>query len=160
MKFTAIAALIGVTAAVHKNSAPASHSLNQKEDEVDARLNQLMTTAFAGAKPGVIKEVTAAEAGTNPEENMVVMTEGYTKNYQFRWKYACAFTKWTPTNQWMHDQQKNHAANGSFKNAFDPSKMTLERFGFIGEDKKCYCGRTAVYWVTPLKVVQIKAGLA
>ena len=149
MKFASIAALIGVTAAIQK--APASHGLNQKEDEVDARLNQLMTTAFAGAKPGVILEPTAT-SHPNPTENQVVMTEGYTKNYQFRWKYACAFTKWTPTNQWMHDQQKNHQANGSFKNAFDPSKMTLERFGFIGEDKKCYWGMTAVYWVTPLKV--------
>lgn len=33
--------------------------------------------------------------------------------------------------------------------------MTLERFGFIGTDKKCYWGMVGVKWVTPLKVDQI-----
>ena len=33
--------------------------------------------------------------------------------------------------------------------------MTLERFGFIGTDKKCFWGMVGVKWITPLKVEQI-----
>lgn len=36
--------------------------------------------------------------------------------------------------------------------------MTLERFGFIGMDKKCFWGMVGVDWLTPLKVHQIKPG--
>merc|ERR1712151_393507 len=143
MKFATIAALVGVASAVHK--APASHAAVQ-EDQQDERLSQLLSTALAGAPPGEINEPTGLGS-----ENQEKFTQGKTKNYQFRWKYACAFTKWTPTNQWMHA----HNANGLFT-AFNPDSMTLERFGFIGTDRKCYWGMTAVFWVTPLKVTQIK----
>jgi hypothetical protein len=30
--------------------------------------------------------------------------------------------------------------------------MTLERFGFIGMDKKCFWGMIGVEWLTPLKI--------
>ena len=73
------------------------------------------------------------------------MTKGKTINYEYFWKYACAFTKWTPTNQFLHAS-----------NNYDPKSMTLERFGFIGTDKKCFWGMVGVKWVTPLKVSQIK----
>ena len=33
--------------------------------------------------------------------------------------------------------------------------MTLERFGFIGTDKKCFWGMVGVKWITPLKVEQM-----
>ena len=36
--------------------------------------------------------------------------------------------------------------------------MTLERFGFIGMDKKCFWGMVGVDWLTPLKIQQIKPG--
>ena len=36
--------------------------------------------------------------------------------------------------------------------------MTLERFGFIGMNKKCFWGMIGVDWVTPLKVEQIRPG--
>ena len=36
--------------------------------------------------------------------------------------------------------------------------MTLERFGFIGTDKKCFWGMVGVKWITPLKVEQIPVG--
>merc|ERR550514_245600 len=141
MKFATIAALVGVAAAVHK--APV------QDDTQDERLSHLMSTALAGAPPGEINEPTGLGA-----ENEEKFTQGKTKNYQFRWKYACAFTKWTPTNQWMHDQEVK-GAQGLFTN-FKATDMTLERFGFIGTDRKCYWGMTAVFWVTPLKVTQIK----
>ena len=41
---------------------------------------------------------------------------------------------------------------------YDAKTMTLERFGFIGMDKKCFWGMVGVEWLTPLKVNQIKPG--
>lgn len=36
--------------------------------------------------------------------------------------------------------------------------MTLERFGFVGLDKRCFWGMVGVEWLTPLRVTQIKPG--
>lgn len=60
------------------------------------------------------------------------------------WKEACAYTKWVPSNQFMY-------ANVDY----NPETMTLERFGFIGMDKKCYWGSIGVLWKRPLAVEQI-----
>lgn len=60
------------------------------------------------------------------------------------WKHACAFTKWVPSNQFMY-------ANLDY----NPQTMTLERFGFIGMDRKCYWGSIGVLWKRPLPVEQI-----
>lgn len=38
---------------------------------------------------------------------------------------------------------------------YDAKTMTLERFGFIGMNKKCFWGMVGVDWVTPLKIHQI-----
>lgn len=38
---------------------------------------------------------------------------------------------------------------------YDPSTMTLERFGLIGTDRKCYWGCIGVLWKRPLPVSQI-----
>lgn len=43
---------------------------------------------------------------------------------------------------------------------YDPKSMTLERFGFIGMEKKCFWGMVGVEWITPLKVTQLKPGAA
>ena len=140
MKFATIAcALIAVT------EASKSHKDEENQDE---SLSQLISSALAGAPPGVINQPPAVQ-GVD-KEGQTKTTEGHTKNYKFLWQYVCAFTKWTPTNQWLHAQETD-AANLTF----DPATMTLERFGFIGEDKKCYWGMTGVEWVTPLKVNQI-----
>ena len=64
------------------------------------------------------------------------------------WKRACAFTKWVPSNQFMY-------ANLDY----NPDTMTLERFGFIGMDKKCYWGSIGVLWKRPLPVEQILPNL-
>lgn len=80
---------------------------------------------------------------------MTKTTHGATKNYSFLWSYACAWTKWVPSNQFMNAG-----------NAYDAANMTLERFGFIGMDKKCFWGMVGVDWVTPLKVSQVKPGTA
>lgn len=64
--------------------------------------------------------------------------------YKYMWKRACAFTKWVPSNQFMY-------ANLDY----NPATMTLERFGFIGMDKKCFWGAIGVLWKRPLPVDQI-----
>merc|ERR1719263_143277 len=141
MKFIAIAtALLGVQAA----------QISQDE-QADDKLAQLISSALAGAPPGEIKERAAA---TGDKENERDVTEGHTKNYKFHWQYVCAFTKWTPTNQWLHNAEEKSKLGQTIK--YDATKMTLERFGFIGESKQCYWGMTGVEWVTPLKVSQIK----
>lgn len=66
------------------------------------------------------------------------------QNYLYMWKHACAFTKWIPSNQFMY-------ANVDY----DENTMTLERFGFIGMDKRCFWGSIGVLWKRPLPVEQI-----
>lgn len=60
------------------------------------------------------------------------------------WKHACAYTKWVPSNQFMYSGLD-----------YNPSEMTLERFGFIGMDKRCFWGSIGVLWKRPLPVEQI-----
>ena len=66
------------------------------------------------------------------------------QHYLYMWKHACAFTKWVPSNQFMY-------ANLDYNEA----TMTLERFGFIGMDKRCFWGSIGVLWKRPLPVDQI-----
>ena len=62
----------------------------EKDDGDDSHLAQLITSALAGAPPGEITEPTAS---ANDKENAKQITKGKTPNYEFHWKYACAFTK-------------------------------------------------------------------
>ena len=66
------------------------------------------------------------------------------QHYLYMWKYACAYTKWVPSNQFMY-------ANIDY----NPDTMTLERFGFIGMDRRCFWGSIGVLWKRPLPVEQI-----
>ena len=97
-----------------------------------------MASALAGAKPGIINE--PVHKGSDKEMDKTV-TKGKAKNYKFHWQYVCAFTKWIPSNQFVHAGKDYVAAS-----------MTLERFGFIGMDKKCFWGMIGVEWLTPLRV--------
>ena len=63
------------------------------------------------------------------------------QHYLYMWKHACAFTKWVPSNQFMYSGLD-----------YDDSTMTLERFGFIGMDKRCFWGSIGVLWKRPLPV--------
>ena len=63
------------------------------------------------------------------------------QHYLYMWKHACAFTKWVPSNQFMY-------ANIDYNS----DTMTLERFGFIGMDKRCFWGNIGVLWKRPLPV--------
>ena len=138
MKFATIACLLGLTSGATNYSVRNNHA--HAMDERDGRLSQLISSALAGAPPGEIAEPVHANTDTEDAEQT---TQGHTRNYSFHWKYACAFTKWTPTNQFIQN-----AANGG--RTYDAGTMTLERFGFIGENKKCYWSMIGVDWVTPL----------
>lgn len=69
--------------------------------------------------------------------------------YTYMWKYQCAFTRWTPSNQFLHEHRKYD---------WKSKDITLARFGFVGWDKKCYWGLFGVQWVKPLPIFQIKEG--
>ena len=66
------------------------------------------------------------------------------QHYLYMWKHACAYTKWVPSNQFMYSNLD-----------YDESTMTLERFGFIGMEKRCFWGSIGVLWKRPLPVDQI-----
>ena len=61
----------------------------------DDNLSSLLSSALAGAKPGVIREPSQKNTDTEGDKQI---TKGLTKNYRFHWQYACAFTKWIPSN--------------------------------------------------------------
>ena len=144
MKFSTIAlALIGTSSAISMQADSAGALSHQKEaEDADEHLSQLLTSALTGAAPGIINEPVGK---ASDKENDKTVTKGAAKNYRFHWQYACAFTKWTPTNQFIHAGKK-----------YSATSMTLERFGFVGQDKKCFWGMVGVDWITPLKVNQIK----
>ena len=102
MKFAAIAcALLGAASAAHppaSSHAKVKSSTNEDKADGDSHLSQLITSALAGAPPGEINECPPRPDGQDDVEGKTWSTYGKTKNYRFDWKYACAFTKWTPTN--------------------------------------------------------------
>ena len=111
-------------------------------DPTSDHLSQLVTSALASAPPGIIA---MRESKPTDKENETDITHGVSyENYSFKWKYACAFTKWVPSNQFINNGLR-----------YESASMTLERFGFIGMEKKCFWGMIGVYWKTPLKIKQI-----
>lgn len=74
-------------------------------------------------------------------ESRVEATGEEAQAYLYMWKEACAYTRWVPSNQFMYADID-----------YNPDTMTLERFGFIGMDKKCFWGSIGVLWKRPLAV--------
>ena len=81
---------------------------------------------------------------TTRDQARVEATGEEAQSYLYMWKHACAFTKWVPSNQFMYSNLD-----------YDADTMTLERFGFIGMDKRCFWGSIGVLWKRPLPVEQI-----
>lgn len=65
------------------------------------------------------------------------------------WRHACAFTKWIPSNQWLHEHPANPLDEASF------GAIELSRFGLVGRDKRCYWGLVGVLWKRPLPIWEI-----
>ena len=140
MKSALLFALLGTASSLQVQGTEAQTTVIKDDgnSDGDQGLSQLISSAMAGAKPGVIQEPKHKKAD---KEKDTQITVGKTKNYKFYWSYACAFTKWIPSNQFLHANK-----------VYDSNTMTLERFGFIGSDKKCFWGMVGVKWITPLKV--------
>ena len=85
---------------------------------------------------------------TTREEKRNEATGQEAQHYLYMWKEACAYTKWVPSNQFMYSGLD-----------YNEQTMTLERFGFIGMEKKCYWGSIGVLWKRPLPVEQILPGI-
>lgn len=66
------------------------------------------------------------------------------------WRHACAFTKWIPSNQWLHEHPANPLDEASF------GALELSRFGLVGRDKRCYWGLVGVLWKRPLPIWEIR----
>lgn len=66
------------------------------------------------------------------------------------WRHACAFTKWIPSNQWLHEHPANPLDEATF------GDIELSRFGLVGRDKRCYWGLVGVLWKRPLPLWEIK----
>ena len=153
MKFLQAAALLAVASAVEIGEAEMNEipmdvaEVEMEESEAkpqqDTHLAQLVIQAIKGTDPRVIPK----PRGLSKTDGSLIGTRTTTSNlgYTYHWQWVCEYMTWTPTNQFLHAKKK-----------YSAKTMTLERFGFIGEDKKCYWGMVSVMWVTPLKVVQIK----
>lgn len=75
------------------------------------------------------------------------------QSYTYMWKWQCVFTKWVPTNQYLHE----HAAEAAL-GTIQWTQLDLSRFGMIGTEEKCYWGLIAVHWLKPLPVHQELSG--
>ena len=151
-----------------------AHSRLRKQDveEKESRLSQSFATAFnmrppklmsgksalpdpgrGGCPPGA-SQLTYTGSGhafldgcymnTTRKQGRVEATGEEAQHYLYMWKHACAFTKWVPSNQFMYANLDYNA-----------DTMTLERFGFIGMDRRCFWGAIGVLWKRPLPVEQI-----
>lgn len=134
-------------------------------------LTQLITSAMSKTDPKEIIVPGVNSTGTKIDnfpfqiggENGIHTITGEYQNttrqskeqsYTYMWRKACAFSKWVPTNQYLHAHEADALAN-----KIDWKSMDLSRFGFIGSEKICYWGLIAVLWVTPLPVSQELAAL-
>jgi acetylglutamate synthase len=81
------------------------------------------------------------------ESGSYINTTRVTKDqsYLYMWKRSCTFSKWTPTNQFLHKNQGRQSA-------INWKELDLSRFGFIGSDKQCFWGLISVHWHKPLPV--------
>lgn len=169
MKMVSVAAmLLACTQATEVNSELLK---SFADDAKEQKLSQSFAEAFEMAPPKLMstktlpgssngkcptpgKQLTWAGTGkafldgcymnTTRTQNRNEATGEEAQNYLYMWKHACAFTKWVPSNQFMYSNLD-----------YDPESMTLERFGFIGMDKKCFWGSIGVLWKRPLPVEQI-----
>ncbi len=140
-------------------------------DEKETKLSQSFASAFQMAPPKLMttKPLPGAGAGACPAPGKALTytasggafidgcymnttrtqardesTGEEAQHYLYMWKHACAYTKWVPSNQFMYSNLD-----------YDNSTMTLERFGFIGMEKKCFWGSIGVLWKRPLPINQI-----
>ena len=160
----------------HQHQHQHRHRLSKASDaigEKEQRLSQSVVSAFKmsdsspklmnkgdlpeagnGGCPDPAKELKHANTGgafldgcymnTTRHEGRNEQTGEEAQHYLYMWKHACAFTKWVPSNQFMYSNLD-----------YNDQTMTLERFGFIGMDKRCFWGAIGVLWKRPLPVQQI-----
>merc|ERR1719498_1398804 len=167
MKFASVSALLLASSEAHQ-----INHLKSFEDEAhEQKLSQSFASAFHMAPPKLMTVDGLPLAGKNgcPTPGVALTNEGTkgafldgcylnttrtsarneatgeeAQHYLYMWKHACAFTKWVPSNQFMYSGLD-----------YNPQEMTLERFGFIGMDKRCFWGSIGVLWKRPLPVEQI-----
>ena len=152
MKFSTIALLLGAA------EASSSFQTGMANEDI---MSQNLKDQFSNLDPRVVvqpERLMPATQGTflTMESSGNAFHDGYYYNttriekghqyYKYMWKHACAFTKWTPSNQWLWEAVQKPA----LKMRYTPSTMDLSRFGLIGTEKKCFWGMIGVLWKKPL----------
>ena len=120
-------------------------------------MNQIMSDHVNNVDPRVIvmppanftggEHLTYEGSGGAFDDGLYYNTTRIEENhqyYKYMWKHACAFTKWTPSNQFLHANQAN-LKSIKFSEIYD-----LSRFGLIGSERKCFWGMIGVLWKKPL----------
>ena len=84
MKIPTLLALLGAAACTEAESLVPQADADDTQDteEKDNSMSQLITSALAGAKPGIIN--TPKHTGKDKEMDKTV-TKGKAKNYKFHW---------------------------------------------------------------------------
>ena len=186
MKLVSVAAMLIASAdATSLNAEAQSHSKlhlganvlkSFEDDSREMKLSQSFASAFQMAPPRLMTTQPLPGAGNgtvtcpSPGKSLTYEGSGHAfldgcymnttrtaardeatgeeaQHYLYMWKHACAYTKWVPSNQFMYSNLD-----------YDASTMTLERFGFIGMEKRCFWGSIGVLWKRPLPVNQILPG--
>ena len=114
MKFTTIAAMLLVSGATEVDAAKA----RGWDDDVwsqDSGLAQIVTSAISRSGPKTItvpkksekgKALTESGSGGAFEDGRYINTtrKADGQDYLYMWRHQCKFTKWTPTNQYLHNK--------------------------------------------------------
>ena len=137
--------LVAYIGAARVNQAMANNaalSKAQLEKKLDTKMTQMLSKKY----PYPITMPKENEKGVYLNEEMTngAFYEGWYQNttrltkrhhYFFQWRLACAWMKWTPSNQII--AAKKHLTE---KN----STMRLGRYGIIGWDQQCFWGLIGV----------------
>ena len=82
MKIATLLALLGTAACVQVENLATLSEADDDGDKDDNDLSQLMSSALAGAKPGIINEPVGKASDKELDKQV---TKGKAKNYEFHW---------------------------------------------------------------------------
>ena len=103
--------LLGSANASMQEVAGASELSHQMATSLSDRFNNMDPRVIVQPEPNMpetnkdVTHLTLESSGGAFDEGFYFNTTRIEKGvqyYKYMWKHACAFTKWTPSNQWLH----------------------------------------------------------
>lgn len=95
-----------------------AHAVEQEQSSRESEMNQIMSEHVNNLDPRVIVMPEPGFQGGTPltyegsggafDNGLYYNTTRIEENhqyYKYMWKHACAYTKWTPSNQFLHANQ-------------------------------------------------------